>query len=246
MITFVCWKWGKHLYNAGHVNYVAWAFAHHHKAAYRLICVTDDPTGITGCETFPLWDDHSNLRNPSGPQMPSCYRRLKLFDAPTQMAMGIIPGTKVCSIDLDTLFLSEVTDLYARPEPFVAVVVKGHNHVQVINGSMFMFTAGEYQWLWDRFDPVTSPGGAVKARFLGSDQGYLSWKLAGKIGGEVGGWFPRDHGVLSYWRDLRVTRVLPANTKIVFFSGNEKYWQNDVQRRSPWIKRYLLDAAQAA
>jgi hypothetical protein len=63
------------------VNRIARAIKRNARAVpVRVVCVTDDPSGITECDTHPLWDDCSKLRNASGAHLPSCYRRLKLYD----------------------------------------------------------------------------------------------------------------------------------------------------------------------
>jgi hypothetical protein len=239
MIHFVTWKWGqpgfKTTYTAQHVNVMAAMLARHCPMPHRTICVTDERSHIA-VETYPLWDDHSRLMNTSGKHLPSCYRRLKLFDEATQRALDIPAGDRVCSIDIDGLIVDDITPLVGRPEPFLGWTVPGTKHAKVINGSMWMFTAGQqYQWMWDGFDPVRSPEESLKAGFFGSDQSYISSQLV--YGQDTGGWTSSD-GVLSYPREVRANRRLPAHSRVVFFHGKRKPWDTHTRLESRWIDKY--------
>jgi hypothetical protein len=238
--TFVLWKWKpaegfRSRYTADHVNVMQGMLDKHVEAPHRVICVTDDPDNIK-CETFPLWDDASQLKNVSGTHLPSCYRRLKLFDRATQEALGIPPGGRIVSIDLDAVVMSNMAPLLARGEMFVGWGVPGTRHQIVFNGSMWMFTAGdELQWMWDTFKPETSPKLALNAGFFGSDQGYISHQLA--YSQLVGKWTASD-GVLSYVRDVRGPRILPRHARVVMFHGKRKPWDPNTRRESKWIEKY--------
>src|SRR3972149_1020268 len=105
----VMWKWMQpgfiHTYRAKHVNAMVTGLRVRgavDDAVGRLVLVTDaggdgiDPS----VDVRPLWADLRGLWNASGKHLPSCYRRLKLFDPATQAGLGIKPGDRVCSIDL--------------------------------------------------------------------------------------------------------------------------------------------------
>lgn len=237
--TFVTMKWKQEgfrsRYTADHVNVMAGMLDRFVAAPHRTICVTDDIDNIR-VETFPLWDDHSKLRNVSGHHLPSCYRRLKLFDQATQESLGIKKGGRIVSIDLDTVILEEMKPLLKRDQMFVGWSVPGTRHNRVFNGSMWMFTAGdEMQWMWDTFKPDSSPQKALQAGFYGSDQGYISHQLA--YSQLVGRWTAQD-GVLSYTRDVRAARILPKHARIVMFHGKRKPWDPLTKKESKWIDRY--------
>lgn len=240
-VNWILWKWHQEgfflRYTAAHVNETARRIRanFNHQGPWRIICVTDDPEGIDECETFPLWTDFSKLKNASGANLPSCYRRLKLFDMDTLKAMGIERGERVISIDLDALITGDLRPIVFRDGTFVGWAVPGTYHRRVFNGSMFMFYAGLHTDLWHNFDPQRSPREASQRGFLGSDQGWISWRMAHS----APGWQPHRDGVLSYTRDVRPRRMLPKGTKIVFFHGRQKPWDPAVQREAPWIKNYL-------
>lgn len=247
MLNFVLWKWKqkpmfRELYRPEYVNAAVRMIDQRVRLPHRVICVTDDPRGVE-CPTHPLWDDHRGLSNISGQHLPSCYRRLKLFDPSTQLAMGIPAGERVVSVDVDAVGTNDMTHLFTRREPFVGWTVKGSQQKLVLNGSMFMFTAGDYQHVWSTFDPRTSPMRALNSGFMGSDQGWMSKCLIGTPG--LGGWTQRD-GVLSFTRDVVKGGVAPSSGCIVFFAGNRKPWHAEVQDSAPWVSKYVRYDERAA
>ena len=241
MHHIVLWKWNqptaRSRYSAEHVNTMVRQLDRNMDTPCRIVCVTDDPTDLL-CDTVPLWPDHSQMSNASGAHLPSCYRRLKIFDSETLAQMKISRGDKVISMDLDTVVVQSVDPLLHRDYPFVAWAVPGNRHPKVYNGSLFMFTAGEFDWLYHKFDPQRSPVEARAAGFFGSDQAYLSMQLIqnNKSHG-VGEWTTED-GVLSYVRDVRANRCLPAHARVVNFHGRAKPWDSDVKEQSPWVEKY--------
>lgn len=245
MTTFVCWKWRqpnyRTTYTAEHVNVWAAMLRRHYRAPSRLICVTDDPRGVTGCETFPMWSECDGLVNPSGPHLPSCYRRLKIFDPRVTSEMDIDDGAPVTSIDLDVVFVADLQPVVDKfPDaPFVGWRGVGARNPVVYNGSIFRFRAGRAPFLWHDFNPERSPLEANKAHYFGSDQGWISYRLKGS----APGWGVLD-GVLSYssnlsqQRGIHNRRVLPGHARIVSFNGKRKPWEAAVQQASPWIGKH--------
>jgi len=239
-ITFVSWKWKpkgyRTTYTAEHVNIWAAGIKRHYKYPHRLICVTDDPTGID-IETFPLWDDCDKLKNPNGNHLPSCYRRLKIFSPMVTSEMDIEENALVASIDLDVVFVNDLQPMLHSKGggEFVGWKGPGAMHPTVYNGTFFMFRAGRMAHLWEDFDGNQSPALAANAKYFGSDQGWLSYKLAGR----APGFTPRD-GLFSYSRDVRAARisVLPRHAKIISFNGKLKPWDAVAQSESPWIKQH--------
>ena len=233
MLTIVCWKWRsatyRHEYTAEHVNVLASMLRRTVSIPHRLVCVTDDPAGVE-CETFPLWSDCDKLDNPSSPHLPNCYRRLKIFDEATQAEMGIEPGTRIASLDLDVVLLGDATPLFSRQSGFVSWQVKGTHNAVCMQGTYWQFTAGEFSWLWHEFDPAVSPERTRRARYLGSDQAWMSYRLAGEFHGMMAA-----HGIRSYPREMMLHRRAILGTKMVVFHGRLKPWSPEIKRRSPWV-----------
>lgn len=232
-LTIVCWKWHapgyRTSYTAEHVNILFAQFKRRMSEPFRMICVTDDPDGVE-CETYPLWDDCSQLRNPSGDHFPCCYRRLRVFDVDTTRAMAIKDGDRVLSIDLDVTVLKDPAHLFRHSDAFVGWKRIGSFHPVAYNGTIFLFRAGRMQHLWSDFDPTSSPEEARNARYFGSDQGWMSYKLAGKVPG-----WTRSDGIYSYSSDVSHKR-LPENAVIVSFNGKRKPWDPVVLQNDPWIR----------
>ena len=237
MINFVFWKWNqpgyRDTYTAEHANIMANMLSRNLTIPHRIILVTDDPAGCE-METFPLWDDHSKLKNASGAHLPSCYRRLRLFDPAIQKQMGIEPGARICSVDLDTCVIQKCDNLFTRKEKFVGWGVRGTYHQRVFNGSMWVFNAGEFEDIWKAFNPLTSPRLAFQNGFMGSDQGWISYNLARRTDCASWGW----PVVASFPREIYRIKKLDVHNLIVFFHGRNKPWQESTVKMAPWLNRY--------
>jgi hypothetical protein len=240
----VLWKWNqpgfREAYTAEHVNEMIRMLKQHLNLPHRVICVTDDPVGVK-CETFPLWDDFKDMKNPNGAHLPSCFRRLKLFDTETQAALGIRKGERIVSLDLDALIVNRCDEVFGRKDRWVGWAVRGTYHPRVFNGSLWMFTAGDLENMWTGFDPKISPAHVLRNGFYGSDQAWLSYKLA-REPFTMGWTWPH---VVSYPREVRIQRCLDKRTMIIFFHGAAKPWHPHVQRESPWLNRFMRKAEKA-
>jgi len=235
----VLWKWSqpnaREVYTSEHVNVMCNMLRRNlNGVQYRIICITDDPEGITECQTYDLWEDCDNLANATKAHLPSCYRRLKLFDKETQLDLNIHPGDRIVSIDLDTIIAGQLGSILSRTDRFLGWELAGPNHPKVFNGSFFMFNAGDLSEIWERFDPRTSPKEAFNAGFLGSDQSWLSMNLVGKEGCN-GLKYPE---VASYPNNIMVLKTLDLRTRIIFFHGRRKPWHPLTMRETAWVSRY--------
>jgi hypothetical protein len=235
--VFVGWKWKqpgcRSAYDEHHVNVWASMLRRSFKGEARIICITDDPKGVQ-CETFPLWSDHATVPNPNGLDLPSCFRRLKIFSEPQTRAMGIAKGSKVVSMDLDVVLLGDVTDFFAHAtNEFMGWRRPGTpQHPPGYNGSIFMFRTGTLDHVWDTFDPVRSPIKARRIKHYGSDQGWMSYCLSAT----APGWGKLD-GIYSFSSDI-CAKPWPPNARIVMFNGKAKPWHPLVQIHHPWIVRF--------
>lgn len=235
MIHAISWKWSsptyKHKFSAEHVNAHARMVRRNYDGGLRQVCVTDDPASIE-IETFPLWGDFAGLSNNAGGEYPSCYRRLKLFDPRTQAALGISPGDRVVSLDLDMVVTGDLNPLWDRNEPFVGWAVKNRFHGRVFNGSMWMFRAGAFPEIWADFHPEKSPQIARDAGYLGSDQAWMSYM----VGADQAGW-TREDGIYTRM-EVKAKRVPPHDCRVVMFHGSLKPWQAIASGDAEWAKQY--------
>lgn len=235
----VLWKWDQpnalEVYTANHVNVMVSMLRRNLDGIKaRIICVTDDANGVTECETYPLWPDLNNRANRTNHVLPSCYRRLKLYDNATQRDMGFDVGDRIVSIDLDTLITNQLRDVLQTEGLFVGWELKGTYHERVFNGSFQMFTAGTLQWIWSEFDAQRSPNDAYNAGYLGSDQAWLSWKLVTRDD-VVGLKWPQ---VASYPLHVRPPRSWDQRTSLVFYHGRTKPWHPQAYRETELSKHF--------
>lgn len=238
MHVFITWKWKqpgfREPYLGQYVNVMHRMLHRHTTIPFRHICITDDETNIQGnIETFPLWKDMEDKPNYCGHHLPSCYRRLKIFSPIVQKQMGIRQGDRLVSIDLDAILVRNCDHLWRRPERFVGWARRGSRQPTVFNGSMFMWNAGDLEYLWTEFEPDRSPAEANKAGFLGSDQSWLSYKLMHEP--FIGGF---GATVQSYPTELRRLNKLPNHTSLVFFHGRQKPWHPQTQHEAAWVAEH--------
>lgn len=243
MMHVILWKWNQHLhrstYTAQHVDIVAGMVRKHLAQEVRICCVTDDPAGIERADTFPLWEDHNDLPNITGKQLPSCYRRLKLFDQATQTALGIKQGERIISLDLDSIIIGPLDDVITRIDnsgkAYAGWSKRGTYHMQVFNGSFFSMRAGPLlQPVWSDFDAGKSPRMCLSKGFLGSDQGWLSYLFhASPLAMPI-----KSPEFASYPQEVRRNRVLDRRTRIVFFHGSRKPWHRQEAKEHPWIPEH--------
>jgi hypothetical protein len=240
MLHVVLWKWEpgpgvERHYTHRHVNALAHALrANTSLPNMRVTCVTDDPSGID-CETFPLWRDCEQLKNASGAHLPSCYRRLKLYDWRTQSEMGMHKGDRVVSLDLDTLVTGPLDEIWRTKGKYVGWMMPALLKPSgVYNGSFQMFNAGDLRRVWEDFDPDTSPAVAAANGFRGSDQSWLSYKLVDQEGCTTVT-YPT---VASYPLHCRKLSIFSKRTRLVMFHGKRKPWHPEASQEASWIKRY--------
>lgn len=239
MLQIVLWKWDQpgfaRTYLPEHVNVMCSMLRRNLvNTPHRILCVTDRPDGITECETAPLWSDTEDLPNATGKHLPSCYRRLKLYDRATQKDLGIGKGDRIMGIDLDSLITGDLREVIATEGLYVGWHLRRQDGLFVFNGSLQMFTAGDLQEIWSEFNPKSSPKEAFNAGFKGSDQSWISYKLQ-KRDGCVGLTYPL---VSSYPMQNRILGELKAGTRIVFFHGSQKPWDSQARFNTRWIDRY--------
>lgn len=231
MLSIVCFKWRprpgyRSSFGPQQVHILRNMVRRNYADPHRIVCVTDDPTGLDDdVHVVPLWDDHASVPNPSFSDGPSCYRRLKTFDPVTARLLG---DRFVC-IDLDVVITGDLRPLWNRKEAFVG----WRNPVPQwpLNGSMFMMSAGARPQVWETFDPAKSPQISHGAGMRGSDQGWMSYVLGWKEA-----MWTHDDGVISYQREIkRGVGRLPKDTRMVFFWGKDDPWEPKAREQAPWI-----------
>jgi len=245
LLTVVLWKWhGRTMghtrpdYGAGHVNRVAAAVDRWLAMPHRIVCVTDDATGIDGGVTaIPLWDDLRGFGR--------CFVRLKAF---ARDAASIL-GPRFVSLDLDTVVCGPLDPLFDRPEPFV--IWADPSRLLPYCGSMWMLNAGHAPQVFESFDYAVWRTLKPERNWHGSDQAWMAYTLPGAAT------WGRADGVYSFRLDIlrrrgaellpgRFRRLirragppkLPEKARIVHFHGMYDPSQKYLQETIPWIREH--------
>lgn len=232
MLSIVTWKWRpapgyRSVFAPETVNVLARMVRRHYPHPHRMICVTDDRTGIgEGVEILPLWNDFADIPSPHLGNNPSCYRRLRMWHPEAAQWFG----GRFVSIDLDCVITGDLTPLWDRPEDLV--LWGDTNPTTHYNGSMVLMSAGCRPHVWQQFDPQTSPRRAKNAGQFGSDQGWFSYVLGP---GEAR--WTRADGVYSFRCDIvpNDLRRLPTNARIIMFHGHHDPWGAFARQNCPWL-----------
>ena len=253
MITFVTFKWKpregyRSKFDSSHVNTLASMIDRHYHKPHRFVCVTDDTDGLEwGIETIPLWSDHAGFRNPTWPDGPNCFPRLKALSR----SFGEEIGTRYVCLDLDLVIVADITHMFDIPQSFA--MMKSHIPAIPLCGSIVMSDPGARSEVWERFNanPAKAIGEMQRAGRRGSDQAWITHCL----GGDIAGWGGAE-GVYSYMQlvpkastsrrrgyvapNFPNTNIgkLPPDAKIIVFTGKPDPWDPEARKLSPWINEH--------
>lgn len=220
-LTVCTWLWRqpgcRTRYTAEHVNTWARMVSRHLTLPHRLVCLTDDPSGIE-IETRPVPTDFATVRTDRwSPRKgyPQCYRRLALF----RRDIGELLGPRFVSMDLDCVIFSALDPLFDRDEDLV--LFRGTGPRRPYNGSMILMDAGARPGVYEDFSQAAAERAA--RRHLGSDQGWLAYKL----GTREAVWSDRDgvrHHTPQIRRQMRCRSCAARGLRALFFPGRVKPW----------------------
>lgn len=221
-LTVCTWLWRqpgcRTRYTAEHVNIWARMVRRHLSLPHRLVCLTDSARGIRECETRPVPTDFTSVKTSRwSPKRgyPQCYRRLALF----RPDIGELLGPRFVSMDLDCIVFGALDPLFSRAEDLV--LFRGTGPRRPYNGSMVLMDAGARPHVYEDFTPRAAE--EASRRHLGSDQGWLAYKLGP---GEAK--FTDREGCLhhtpSIRRALRCPSCIERKARILFFPGRVKPW----------------------
>jgi hypothetical protein len=186
----------------------------HLQIDHELICITDMPEGVN-CRTIPLWDKCKNLGG--------CFNRLYVFSKD----MKALIGDRFAVMDLDCVITRDVTPIFTKAHPFIIHRYVGVFTHQNCNGAFLIMDAGVHDQVWETFDPLTTPWQVLhereERRRIGSDQAWISMCLpkAPLMGNEDG-----------IYEAVRIEKKLPADARMVFFSGA----RDPSQKKHLWVR----------
>ncbi len=241
MQTIVCMKWGTR-YPALYVNRLWSMIKRHTVRPTRLVCFTDDPTGVDpAVEVFPL----PEIDIPDAIAW-TPWRKLSLWQSPLANLSG-----DVLFLDLDIVITGDIDAMFDyKPGAFCAC----ENWTQIGKGigntSVFRWNVGRNTHIFTDFE---ADGEGIWRKY-GIEQVYIS-----RVIDRMEFW-PSDwcvsfkHTLVPYW-PLNFFRApkLPEGTRIVAFTGKpdpdeaaigawpvEQAWKKIYKyaRPTPWIDEY--------
>lgn len=193
---------------------------------YRVVCVTDDPTGLNPkIEAVPMPVASDGDVNSKDPRFPRCYRRLWNWSKDAKLL-----GERIFSLDVDSVLVNNITPLLEREENLVV-----WRRADLILGGAYLLRTGTFSHVWENFRFDTSPLELASAGRAQSDQGWLNHMLTPLPEG-VGVWTEDDGMRLE--PSMRTQRLNPEGTRIVSFGGPHKPWMKSAHQRYPWLARY--------
>lgn len=199
-----------------HVVRLAQLFKRHLSVPHRFVCIADEvPSrgeGVYWVKTPAAALAAGNFRSPEGLRFPSCYRRLW---AQSKDAAKVL-SERVLLVDIDLIPVRGLDPIVQRDEIFVGWrPYRDWGKQKRIGGGIYLFTPGANSDVWEDF--MANPQRAIQAArisgFRGSDQAWLSYKLAHKV--PVYG---RDAGIYSI-RDFGADHALPGDARLVQMNG---------------------------
>jgi hypothetical protein len=235
-VSIVTWLWngtglGDRPYAPEHVNTLRRAVARHMSLPHRFVCVADSAEGFDpDVEVFitpPEARAIGNLRTPEGGRFPSCYRRLWNF---SEGAKAL--GDRLLCIDIDLVPTADWAPLFDRSEDFVGWrPYRDWGSKLRFGGGIYLIRAGSRTTVWSEFSGPDSMNQARRAGFRGSDQAWISYRLAHREP-----YYGRDAGIYSI-RDLKGgTPALPPDARLVQFNGPSKCW--DSKWDTTWVREH--------
>lgn len=244
MISVVCYFWvdssRRRSYQIGPEDVRIWdrMIARNLTVPHRRICVTHRPDLIDFMETVEL-DTRKHVPG-------TCAVKLMTW----RPDIAPILGERILMMDVDCVVTGNLDSLVDRPED--CVFWRNPNYVEggkrgFYQGSMQLLTAGARPYIWEDFDPETSPG-FYNRRFGGAEQAWISERLNTSY--PEPGWEWKE----AYWTEADgvygagrlfngkmgegVQTELPANAKIVFTPGDRSPSQEGVQQAHPWMAEH--------
>ncbi|WP_409434028.1 hypothetical protein ACJ3XI_05875 [Litorimonas sp. RW-G-Af-16] len=207
MQTVICMKWGTR-YGAEFVNRLYNAVQRNTKRDTRLVCLTDDTTGINPnvvCADIPEINLPKELIN-------TPWRKLTLWKAPLVDLSG-----DVLFLDLDLVITGSIDALFDY-EPGRFCVIRNWTQLKdsIGNTSCFRFPVGKYTHIYDRIQADPDP---ILAKYR-IEQVYISREIEDMVFWPTLWCASFKHTLMPRWpMNFFKTPKLPRDTKIVAFTG---------------------------
>lgn len=242
-LTVVCYLWkGNRAYYPTHVNALERGIRKHLPDA-RFVCIADgfgpgDGAFAPEVEVIPTPDTVLRvgaIKSPEGDHYPASYRRLWTFSREARAFLG----ERVLALDVDCIPVRRLSRLveWGDDLPFVGWRPRSlWGAPNRLAGGTYFVRPGALSHVWHKF--VQNPSAAIAearaANCRGSDQGWMSYILAGERA------WPEPHGIYQA-QDMRNTIPplgvwpLPDDARLVHFNGERKPWN---VLHWPWAREH--------
>jgi hypothetical protein len=251
-LTVVTWVWrGERAYDLSHAAALATTIRRHYPHPLRFVAISDEPRPVVDTievmQTPPAARELASLKTPEKANFPSSYRRLWLF---SEEAARLFPG-RVLLTDVDAVATGNWAPLLnvAGNPDFVGWKPRqkwgGEGRVA---GGMWLLRTGTRTGVYEDF--VVNPARAIEAAraagFRGSDQAWLSYKLAatapvwaaGSGVYSVRDFLERDANGRPVRHGTIQRTTLPSDARVVHFNGHVKPWHAEARRLHPWLSEH--------
>ena len=241
MITVVTWQWGG-LFSPLYVARLRAGLGRHLRIPHELVVVSDNPRGLEGLGVRAVPMPSRFVRTPR------CRRRMEQFSKEFAAKIG---ASRILALDLDLVFVRDLTPLVDRPERVLGYRVP---HAGVVSGSFLLFDAGALHeaWLPFKVDPIGYPA-RVQPRGVPSDQAMLNFYLEGRRSRGLAPletlWDERDGFVTYYGAGYErfehmgigpnTGEQLPANARVVILGSDDKAVMDEA--RFSWVREHWID-----
>jgi hypothetical protein len=167
---------------------------------------------------------------------PGCLVRMRMFDPAWQEKIGAKKGDRIVCIDVDAVITGLLDPLFDRDDEFT--IMQGFNQTNPcpLNGSLWLFRAGERHDVWTDFGIDAHRKYEVPVHSIADDQGWLHFKFP-----SAKAYTPRD-GVYAFKKigwGAAGRRGLPDNARIVAFPGRDPGKYPELS----WVRQHWLGAA---
>lgn len=239
--TVICMKWGTR-YGPEYVNRLYSMVQRHTRRPTRLVCYTDDVTGLdAGVETFPL---PYIVLPESKAWLP--WRKLSLWQKKLEGVEG-----EALFLDLDVVVTGSLDEFFDyEPGHFCVAHNWTQRNERIGNTSIFRFPVGKHSYIYDR---TMNECDRVLSQHR-NEQIFISREI-----NDMKFW--PDEWCMSFKRSLLprwplnffVVPALPAETKVVAFPGKPdpdeamdgrwplRHWYQALYkhvRPTPWIAEH--------
>jgi hypothetical protein len=230
VVTY-CWNEGFRDYRPEHADALARMVRRHLKRPHRFVCISDETGFGPDVEVMPTPEDSLRaiaMRSPEGPRFPSSYRRLWLFSEEARQI-----ADRILMLDIDCIVCGDLEPLLAIDADFVGwrpgSVWGSKKHR--LGGGTWLLRTGTLPNVWRTLSAANVKIARIHG-WRGSDQAWLSYKLAGKVP-----IWPQDSGIYQA-QDLKPTsyRRCPPGARIVHFNGDTKPW--NLAPNIDWIAKH--------